>query len=44
MFDESIRLNRTMRFARFWSLIGKLYPRKKQEEFKRFSGSVLLER
>ncbi|HEV8453454.1 MAG TPA: class I SAM-dependent methyltransferase [Gemmatimonadales bacterium] len=44
MFEESIRLKRTMRFARFWRLIGKLYPRKKQEEFKRFSGIILLER
>jgi methyltransferase (TIGR00027 family) len=44
MFEESLRLKRTMRGARFWRLIGKLYPRKKQEEFKRFSGIVLLER
>jgi methyltransferase (TIGR00027 family) len=44
MFDESIRLNRTMRFARFWRVIGKLYPKKKREEFKRFSGILLLER
>ena len=43
MFDESIRLNRTMRFARFWRRIGMLYPKKKREEFKRFSGIVLLE-
>lgn len=44
MFEESLRLKRTMRGARFWRLIGMLYPRKKQEEFKRFSGIVLLER
>ena len=43
-FEESIRLNRSMKGARFWMLIGKLYPKKKREEFKRFSGIVLLER
>jgi len=44
LFEESIRLKRTMRFARFWRVIGRLAPKKKQEEFKRFSGIVLLER
>jgi hypothetical protein len=44
MFEESVRLKRSMRFARFWRLIGSLAPRKKREEFKRFSGIVLLER
>ena len=44
LFDESIRLKRTIRFARFWRFLGRFYPRKKREEFKRFSGVVLLER
>ena len=44
MFDESIRLNRTMRFARFWKFMGQFFPKKRREEFQRFSGIVLLER
>jgi methyltransferase (TIGR00027 family) len=44
MWDESLRLDRSMPFARFWNFIGKLYPRKKREEMKRFSGMVLFER
>ncbi len=44
MFDESIRLKRTMPMAGFWKFIGKLAPKKKQEEFKRFSGVALLGR
>jgi methyltransferase (TIGR00027 family) len=44
MFDESIRLNRTMPMARFWKFVGRFFPRKKREEFQRFSGVVLLER
>ena len=44
MFDESIRLKRTMPMAGFWKLLGKLAPKKKQEEFKRFSGIALLTR
>jgi hypothetical protein len=44
MFEESIRLKRTVRFASLWKLLGKLYPRKKREELKRFSGIALLER
>jgi methyltransferase (TIGR00027 family) len=43
MFDESIRLNRTMPMARFWKFVGRCFPRKKREEFQRFSGVVLLE-
>ncbi|MFY9562278.1 MAG: SAM-dependent methyltransferase [Terriglobales bacterium] len=43
-FDESLRLNRTMRFARFFRLIGRFYPKKMRERFKRFSGIVLFER
>lgn len=44
LFEEGLRLGRTMRFARFWKLLGTLAPRKKREEFKRFSGIALLER
>jgi methyltransferase (TIGR00027 family) len=44
MFEESLRLNRTMRFARVFWLIAHLYPKKMRERFKRFSGIVLFER
>ena len=44
LFDEGLRLKRTMRFAGFFKLLGQLAPRKKREEFKRFSGVALLER
>jgi methyltransferase (TIGR00027 family) len=44
LFDESIRLNRTMRFARFWRFVGRFYPKHRREEFQRFSGMALLER
>ncbi len=43
-FDESIRLKRTMPMAGFWKFVGKLMPKRKQEEFKRFSGIALLGR
>jgi methyltransferase (TIGR00027 family) len=47
MFEESLRLKRTMRFARFWKLVGRImtvFNPRKREEFKRFSGIVLMER
>ncbi len=44
IFDESIRLNRTMRYARLFRAIGRFYPKKMRERFKRFSGIVLFER
>ena len=44
MMDESIRLKRMMPMAKFWKFVGSLAPRKKQEEFKRFSGIALLGR
>jgi len=44
MFEESIRLKRTFPLARFWQFIGRLYPKKKREEFRRMSGVVLLGR
>jgi methyltransferase (TIGR00027 family) len=42
MFEESVRLKRTMRFAGFFQLLGRLAPKKKQESFRRMSGVVLL--
>jgi methyltransferase (TIGR00027 family) len=47
MFEESLRLKRTMRLARFWSVVGRImtvFNPRKREEFKRFSGIVLMER
>lgn len=44
MWDESLRLNRSMRFARLWHWVSRFYPKKKREEFRRMSGIVLLER
>lgn len=42
--EEALRLNRTMRFARFWSWLSRWYPRRTREEMKRMSGVVLLQR
>ena len=44
MWEESVRLKRTMPMAWLWGLIGKFYSKKKREEFRRFSGIVLLQR
>jgi len=47
MFEESLRLKRTMRFGRFWKVVGRImtvFNPRKREEFKRFSGIVLMER
>src|SRR5207249_10995854 len=44
MWEESLRLKRTMPLARVWNVIAKLYPKSKREEFRRMSGVVLLER
>jgi methyltransferase (TIGR00027 family) len=43
-WEESLRLKRTMRLAWLWQLIGRLYPKRKREEFRRFSGIVMLSR
>ena len=43
-WGEAIRLKRTMRGAWLWNLIGRLMPRRRQEEMRRMSGIVLLER
>ena len=42
IFEESFRLNRTMRYGRFFRFLGKFQSQKKKEMFKRFSGIVLL--
>ena len=42
-WEESLRLKRTMRLAWLWRLVGRLYPKRKREEFRRFSGIVMLE-
>lgn len=44
MFEESIRLHRTFPMARFWRWVARFFPKKKQDEMRRFSGIVLLER
>jgi methyltransferase (TIGR00027 family) len=44
VWEEAQRLNRTMKGAWIWSLIGKLMPKEKREKMRRFSGYVLLER
>jgi methyltransferase (TIGR00027 family) len=44
ILEESLRLNRTMPFARLFKFLGNFYPKKTRERFKRFSGIVLLDR
>ncbi len=44
LWDEALRLNRTMKGAKFWTFLGRFYPKKMRESFRRFSGLVLLER
>lgn len=43
-WEESHRLKRTVKLAWLWNLLGKLASKKKQEEARRMSGIVLLER
>lgn len=43
-WDESLRLGRTMKLARLWTLLGRLTSKRKREAARRFSGIVLLER
>lgn len=42
MWEESLRLKRSMPLAGFWNLVGRLYPKKTREETRRMSGIVLL--
>jgi methyltransferase (TIGR00027 family) len=44
LWEEANRLNRTMKGAWFWNLIGRLMPPKAREKTRRFSGLVVLER
>ena len=44
MWEESLRLKRTMRLAWLWNLVAKVYSKRKREAFRRFSGIVLLQR
>jgi methyltransferase (TIGR00027 family) len=43
-FHESLRLKRTFPMAPLWNFVGRFMSRRKREEFKRFSGILLLER
>lgn len=43
-WQEALRLKRTMRGARLWSVLGRLMPKARQEAMRRMSGIVLLER
>src|SRR3989441_3643699 len=43
-WEEALRLKRTMRLAWLWQLIGRLYPKRKREEARRFAGMVMLEK
>jgi hypothetical protein len=42
--DDARRLNREMKMMWLWRILGRLRSKRTQEMFKRFSGSVLLER
>jgi methyltransferase (TIGR00027 family) len=44
MFEEGVRLKRTMKLWWLWRTLGRLSPKARQEEFKRFSGVALLKR
>src|SRR5712664_4857211 len=43
MLDEALRLQRAQRMAWVWRLLGLFASKKRREQFKRFSGIVLLE-
>jgi len=42
--EEAERLDREMRMMWFWRFLGRFYPARMREEFRRMSGIVLLER
>jgi methyltransferase (TIGR00027 family) len=44
VWEESLRLKRSVPLAGLWSLLGRLRSKKTQEAFRRMSGVVLLER
>jgi methyltransferase (TIGR00027 family) len=43
-WEESLRLNRSMRGAKFWNFLGRFYPKKTRESFRRMAGVVLFKR
>ena len=43
-WEESLRLKRSVRFAKFFNFLGQFYPKKVREGFRRFAGIVLLKR
>jgi len=43
IWEESLRLKRSMRLAWLWNFIGRFYPKRTREQFRRFSGVALLE-
>jgi methyltransferase (TIGR00027 family) len=43
-WEDSFRLNRTMKRAKFYRFLSHFYPKRMREQFKRFAGVVLLER
>jgi O-methyltransferase involved in polyketide biosynthesis len=42
--EEAERLHREMKGAAIWRFLGRFYPARMREEFKRMSGTVVLER
>lgn len=44
IWDESLRLGRSMPLARMWQVLSHVYPRGTRESFRRMSGVVLLRR
>jgi methyltransferase (TIGR00027 family) len=42
--EEAERLDREMKMMWFWKFLGRLYPERKREEFRRMSGMAVLER
>jgi O-methyltransferase involved in polyketide biosynthesis len=42
IWEESLRLHRTMKLAWLWNLLGRLSSKQRREEIRRFSGIVLL--
>jgi len=43
-WEESERLHREMKWAAIWRFVGQFYPARMREEFRRMSGTVVLER
>ncbi len=41
--DDARRLKREMKGIWFWRMVGKLYPKRRQEQFRRMSAIVVLQ-